>query len=112
MPLMQTVGVVGEYADNSALANAAVRAVVDHAANLFFQCCEPLDAAFDLSEVSLGDGVDFHARPFGLVRQSQQLPDGVDLETEFARMPDEAQSGNASLIKCPTIVLRALGRRK
>ena len=87
---MQAMGVIGQYADYSALANTAVRALVDHAADFLFERRQPPDATFDLDEVGLRDGVDLHAGTLRLVSQLEQLPDGIDLEAQLARMPDEA----------------------
>ena len=53
MPLMQTVRVIGEHTDNPALANAAVGALGDHAADLFFVSAKQTAS----TDVACGSGI-------------------------------------------------------
>lgn len=107
MPRIHTVLVVIQSTDNAALRNAPLRAFADHARDLDLESLQPLDAAADLSKVSLRDRIDILARPVRLIRQVEKLTNIGHLKPQFTGMADEAQAPDGIVSIEPSVALRA-----
>ena len=104
--------VVSERLQDAALGGDAVAASgFRQARQLVPQGRKPPKFGLDLGELRDGQGVGITAGAFRVDGQVQQLPDGLEAETELARMPDEGQPlpVRAAYMRCPPSVLAALG---
>ena len=107
MRLVPAERVIGERLDDAAIADAAMAAFLDHAAQLGAQGNELLDPALDLGEAAERDAVGGVAGGLRLRGERQQFADRLDLETEIACMPDEGQALCGRLVVDAAVALGA-----
>jgi hypothetical protein len=92
--LVPALLVVRQNLNDPAFPNGPVPALLNHVPELGAQERQLGDAALDAREMPEHDLVRRLAGLIGPGTQAQELADGIDLETEIPRMPDEAEAGH------------------
>lgn len=112
MPLDLAQLVIRDDLDDPALSDASMPAFRDHPGQLATNGRETRDPLIDLVEVVPGDPIGFLAGPVRLAAQVEKLPDRVNLETEFSRVPDEVQTMRRGVLVATLLGLASCRRRE
>lgn len=99
MIFRQTQGVIGQHFQNAAIAGLATAALIEHALQLLSNGLQTRQSLVDFVQLLLHDSINRFATGRGSVSQTEQLPNGIECESEFARMSDETQTPNRSLVE-------------
>ena len=102
--------VVGQGLDNATLGHTSMAASVHHPLQLDAKRREPTYAAVNFAQVVAGDAVGLRAWLVGLCAHCQQFPDGLDLESQLARMTNEDETRYLGFA-IPALLASAAGRR-
>jgi hypothetical protein len=76
MLLCETLCVIRENLDHTAVADATSSTLLKHALELSLQCLESTDPTLDTLQLCTGDRVDGLTGLLGMVGEGQELPDG------------------------------------
>ena len=104
--------VIAQHFDDPTVGNLPARALQNHAFKLRLQRGQAREAAFDLSQLRLCDGIGCRARLIGSVRQTEEIADRFQREAQIARMPDEGEPFHRLAAIEPLIACAAFGFRK
>ena len=111
MIFRQTQGVIGQHFQNAAIAGLATAAFIEHALQLLADGLQTCQSLVDFMQLLLHDSINRFATGRGSVSQAEQLPNGIECESEFARMPDKTQTPNRSLVESSLTPFAAANRR-
>jgi hypothetical protein len=84
--------VILQYLQDIAVRYAALSAIPDHPLELPLQGLQALDASIDVDQMRPCNRIDARARHLRSSLEFEQCHYGFNLETEFARVSDEAKS--------------------
>jgi len=102
---MPALIVIGQNLNDPALGNPPIVAG-DHGLELAAQGGQAGDLVLHRIEMGLGDGMHLAAASVGIICQAQELPDGLDLEPELARVANEVEPAH---LVCAVAPLLAFG---
>ena len=86
------MAVIGQDLDHAAVGDPASLALGDHPLQLGLERDEAADATIHVRKVRARDLVGIRAGSVRVVREAQEVADGLDGKAEVARVADEAQA--------------------
>lgn len=101
--------VITERLDHAALGCRAAASCGDHASQFDSQGLKLSDLGFDSLQLVLRNGVGGLARAFRVIGQVEQVADGVDRETQLARVLDEREPSNGGFVVDAAVALGPAG---
>jgi hypothetical protein len=103
---------VSEDLDDPALVDASVPASLDHQFEFDLQSRQTSNTLLDLDEARLGDTVCRRAGLMRIVLEYQQRANGIDIEAQFASMPDERKAAEVGSRITALVTLTSIWRHK
>ena len=105
--LMLALAVIGQDFDHAAFGDAAMAASLDHQFQFGLQGSEAANTLLHLGQAGLGNDIRRAARLVWIVLQADKGANRIDVETQFARMPDKGEPPQVIGSIEPAIVVEA-----
>src|SRR4051794_8827249 len=89
-----------------------MRTLVEHVLDLAPQSHKLRNLGIDLLEVLASNLIDFLARSVGMISETEELSDCIDLKPQFTSVPDKAKALHVLLVVGAPVALSARGARE
>lgn len=107
MRVVETKIVVAERLDDPAISDFSAAAHFDHAFELTSKTLKAVEALIDGGQLNPCNAICLVARLFGAIRKAQQIPDGIQRESESPSVTHEGESFAGGLVIASLVPFRA-----
>lgn len=109
IPMYRALSVISENFDHTAVGDAAVGALFDHALEFEPQRPKMFDTSIDFRELFARDRVGGFTGLIGSIGEAEEVADRFEREAELARVADERQSADVRSAVKPLVPAGTLG---